>query len=80
MARRWTYAQILKADWKDRPYWIVGGVVVLGLLGGVFQWAGHSPWVAVIGIIAILAVALPIRERQIRRRLEEMERNERDGS
>ena len=73
MARRWTFREIQAAD-RDWPTWIVPGVVVLALLGGLFQWSGHNPWVALVGIGVIIAVALPIRRRQLRRRLEELGR------
>jgi len=68
---RLTYRQIQAIDNKDWPKWVIPGFIALVLVGAGFEWSHESPVVAVVGIAVILAIMLPIRQRQLRRRMAE---------
>ena len=70
---RLTCRQIQAIDNKDWPKWVVPGFIALVLVGAVFEWSRENPVVAVVGIAFVLAIVLPIRQRQLRRRIAEGE-------
>ena len=65
-----SFKDIQAAD-KDWPKWLLPGVILLAVLGGVFEASGQNPVVAVVGLAIIAAIFIPIRLRQLDRRLAE---------
>jgi Flp pilus assembly protein TadB len=57
-------------DWK---VWVLPIILAVVLLGVLVEVTGHNPVVAV-GVVVLVAIVVPIRRRQLRRRLEQLER------
>jgi len=75
---RLSFKDIQRAD-ADWPRWIAGVFAALILIGALFEVSGRHPAVAVGGIVLLLAVVWPLRQRQLRRRLEALRRQNVDG-
>ena len=58
-------------DWK---VWVLPIILAVVLLGVLVEVTGHNPVVAVGGFVVLVAIVVPIRRRQLRRRLEQLER------
>jgi hypothetical protein len=65
---RLSFNEIAAAD-VDWKVWVLPAVIAVVLLGAQVEVTGHNPVVAVGGFIVLLAIVVPIRRRQLRRRL-----------
>lgn len=66
--RRYGEIQAADADWK---WWIAPTFIALALIGGLFEASGRNPLFAIVLIGLLCAIVMPIRRRQLRRRVEE---------
>jgi len=78
-AMRLRFNEIAAAD-VDWKVWVLPIVLAVVVLGALVDVTGHNPAVAVGAFVVLVAIVVPIRRRQLRRRLAELERRKRDGA
>jgi hypothetical protein len=80
MRPRLTFKELRFLDSIDWPRWAAIFFVVLVVFGGLFEASHQDPWFAVVGLLVLGAIFIPMRLRQLQRRIDEYEALRRSGT